>query len=248
MLLPSVPLTHVEIKVAKGGHAVTLKVRWPNNLLEPELMNSTFKDPDGRPSYLPWHPKNVAGKKAVRELRNYSTEEVHSSQDFLVPFKCEEHFTNAEGRPGLKFLRYKNGEMYAIVELMGVRDNYEDAKKARKYEFSEVEEDEEDESSGDESMAEPLPTRRVGTRTSTAAAATNVTAATHAPTAAGGVPTAAHVPANVHVPAAAAARGPTTICAQEELYDPGAIVVSHKRRAGVQNAPLDDDEYDYEEL
>ena len=242
ILLPSVPLTHVELKVAKGGYAVTLKMQWPKNLLEPERINSTFKNSDGLPAYMPWHPKNVAGKEATRELRHYSTDKVYSTQDFLLPFKCEEHFTDSEGRPGLKFIKYKSGENYALLELMGVRDNYEDAKKASKYEFAEFEDDESTVAmSTDQSLASTRGSReRFGARGNPTTAAT-----------ARGTATAPNVRTSAATARASAttstgARVPVT---EVNAYDPGSVVSSSKRRAVVQNAPFDyEEEYDEESL
>ena len=243
ILLPLVPLKYVELKVAKGGHAVTLKVQWPRNLLEPERINSTFKNADGLPAYLPWHPKNVAGKEAIRELRHYSTENVFSAQDFLLPFKCEEHFTDFEGRPGLKFVKFKSGESYALLELMGVRDNYEDAKKASKYEFAEFEDDE---STTAMSTDQSLPSTRSKQGHYGGARGNHTTAATTRATA-----TTPNVRTSTATARASATMG-TSACVPVAVvkagYDPGSVASSNKRRAFVQNAPPEYEEYDEESL
>ena len=42
-----------------------------------------------------------------------------------LPFKVEEHFTNAEGHEGYKFLQFKEGFKIIYLEMMGVRTNFQ---------------------------------------------------------------------------------------------------------------------------
>jgi hypothetical protein len=119
VFLGSFPFKCVTMSVAPGGLFLNIRTEIPEEALNVDKFNaSVYKTLNGTPKYGKNHFKTIADKDVVGTVRNNPQDKVFSVQSILLPYKCQEEFTDLEGHPGQQFKRFKSGMKVALCELI----------------------------------------------------------------------------------------------------------------------------------
>lgn len=123
LVLPSgVNRSDFTLQVLEGGMSLQLTVKWPNPLVDLQLLHQKWLKPvesDQTTVFTMFHPKVLSLENALKKKRQRAADDVVSTARILLPFPVQTHI---ESKTNLGFK--ESGTKLVYIEPKAMAENY----------------------------------------------------------------------------------------------------------------------------
>lgn len=131
ILLPSgVTVGNFSYRVLEGGREFELTVRWPDPMVDLDMMHKKWLTEDGPGRMEKYHPKYIGFEHALKVFRSRSSDRVESLARIALPFAVQTHI---ECRNNLGWREDRSRMLY--VDLKAYEQQYAEIKDENSFEL-----------------------------------------------------------------------------------------------------------------